>query len=121
MTYEEAAKELGYKDARAVAGMAARGVLKSDRNGGVSDSSVAGLKDKKEKKIKAPKFSVKEEPANVSGITPEKFDALPDDAKLIVTAGMLRRMAKMIRAEERTRMTAEVRQVGLDEMLQIVA
>ena len=131
MTYEEAAKELGYKDTRAVAGMVARGIMKSDGNGGVSDKSVAALKAKKEgRKTPAKKetneketqpFTVEEEPIAPTGMTQKKFDALPDDTKLIVTAGMLRRMAEMIRAEERTRLIAEMRHVGLDEMLQIVA
>ena len=70
MTYEEAAKALGYKNAAPIASMAGRGVLESDGNGGVTDESVESYKKKKSSK-KWPRYSAEK-------ITTD------DDAKFIV-------------------------------------
>ncbi len=49
------------------------------------------------------------------GMTDEKFDKLDDNTLIVVTAGMIRQFAEMIRAEERLKNRA----VTLDEMLSI--
>ncbi len=62
-------------------------------------------------------FTVEEEPDPVSpvGMTDEKFNRLEDDTRIVVTAGMIRRFAQMIRAEERLKN----KPITLDEMLDI--
>ena len=108
MTYQEAAKELGYKNAAPIPSMIGRGVLDSDGDGGVTDESVKRYAARKG-------FSITEEPVNPVGMTDEIFDGIPDDKVVAVTAGMLRQMAKMIRAEERANMTP----IDLEFMLNI--
>ncbi len=62
-------------------------------------------------------FTVEEEPDPVSpiGMTDEKFNRLEDDTRIVVTAGLIRRFAQMIRAEERLKN----KPITLDEMLDI--
>ncbi len=107
MTYQEAAKELGYKNAAPIPSLIGRGVLDGDGEGGVTDESVEAYRRKKVET---------EAPVNPVGMTDEIFDGIPDDKVVAVTAGMLRQMAKMIRAEERANMTP----IDLECMLNIV-
>ena len=86
MTYEEDARELGYKDTRGVHACIARGSLEKDGKGGVTDESVAKRKKK---------------PVSPIGMTDEKFSALDDDEKIVVTKKMIRELAEILLAEAR--------------------
>ncbi len=143
MTIEEAREKLGYKSVKAVKIQMGKGNLVGDGNGGVTNESVEKLLTKNESnqttikqtdpettaqgaedladddatlKQKEP-FTVEEEPEPVSpiGMTDEKFDKLDDDMRIVVTAGMLRRFAHMIRAEERLKN----KPITLNEMFDI--
>ncbi len=134
MTIEEARERLGYKSVRAVQIQKGIGNLIDDGAGGVTDESVNALLAKKSDgttlKQAGTKTSAQEaedpaddeaklkqkEPVTPTGMTDEKFDRLDDDTQIVVTAGMLRRFAHMIRAEERLKN----RPISLDEMFDIV-
>ena len=129
MTIEEAMQKLGYTK-RAVIMQLNAGNLKKDTSGGVDDESVEKLIRKKSnndqtkapqdkgaetKKRKKEPFTVKKEALSPVGMDDERFNALDDNAKIVVTAGMLRRFAHMIRAEERLK----IKPITLEEMFAI--
>jgi hypothetical protein len=103
VTYQEAAKVLGYKTASPVSRAIACGYVKKDENGGVTEESVHAYKKELDRKRAAKVVSAK-------GMTQEEFEALADEDVICMSKKTLIETVRWKEAEAAEKARQEVMQ-----------